>query len=405
VPIAYSYKVKDRVGNLITGSIDGESVTMVASKLSQMGYIVINIEEGKTAEGKKSPSVLTRVRLKDRVIFARQFSTMINSGLSLLRSLTILTEQTENKKFAAIIGEIRNKVETGKSLSEAISDYTRIFNPLFIAMIKAGELGGVLDLVLLRIANYLEREAEIRGKIRSAMAYPLTIFIFAIIVAFAIITFILPIFDGMYKELGTQLPFLTQALINLSHVFKNIFFYVILIPLIVLIVLGFRAIKRNQKSRLVYDTIKVRIPLIGGVMRKIAISRFTRTLSTLLSSGVQIIRALDIVGDVSNNALVMHATDNLRTSLKEGQQISKTLTKEWIFPPMVVQLISVGEETGELDQMLTKIADFYDMEVSRTIDSLTSVIEPLMLILVGGIVAILLIAMYLPMFSIFAKIK
>jgi type IV pilus assembly protein PilC len=405
MPIAYSYKARDRVGNLITGSIDGDSVTVVASRLSQMGYVVINIEEGKAAAGKQSPSVSTRVRLKDRVIFARQFSTMINSGLPLLRSLSILTEQTETKKFAAIIGEIKNKVETGKSLSEAISDYPRIFNPLFVAMVKAGELGGVLDLVLLRLADFLERESEIRGKVRSAMAYPLTIFTFAIVVAFAMITFILPIFDGMYKQLGSQLPFLTQALINLSHVFKNILFYVILIPLIALIIFGFRAIKKNPKSRLVYDTIKVRIPLIGGVLRKIAISRFTRTLSTLLSSGVQIIRALDIVGDVSNNALVMNATDNLRTSLKEGQQISHTLAKEWIFPPMVVQLISVGEETGELDQMLSKIADFYDIEVSRTVESLTSVIEPIMLILVGGIIGILLIAMYLPMFSIFGKIK
>lgn len=402
---AYSYKARDRIGNLVTGSVEGDSVAAVASRLSQMGYVVINIEEGKAASGKRSPSASTRVRLKDRVIFARQFSTMISSGLSLLRSLSILTEQTENKKFAAIIGEIRNKVETGKSLSEAISDYPRIFNPLFIAMVKAGELGGVLDVVLQRIANFLEREAEIKGKIRSAMAYPLTIFVFSIVVAFVMITFILPIFDGMYREVGAQLPFLTRVLINLSHVFKNIFFYLVLIPVIILLVLGFRAIKRNPRSRLVYDTIKVRLPITGGVLRKMAISRFTRTLSTLLSSGVQIIRSLDIVGDVSNNALVMHATDNLRTSLKEGQQIAQTLAKEWIFPPMVVQLVSVGEETGELDQMLAKIADFYDTEVSRTIESLTSIIEPIMLIFVGGIIAILLIAMYLPMFSIFAQIK
>jgi len=405
VPVSYNYKAKDKLGKLISGSIDGESSAAVASRLSELGYVVINIEEGKSDVEKKTPSASTRVRLKDRVIFARQFSTMINSGLSLLRSLSILTEQTENKKFAAVIGEIRNKVETGRSLSDAVSDYPRVFSPLIVAMIKAGELGGVLDVVLMRIANFLEREAEIRGKIRSAMAYPVTIFIFAIVVTFAMITFILPIFDNMYKELGAQLPFLTRTLIGLSHIFKSIIFYVILIPIIVLIIFGYRAIKRNPKSRLILDTIKVRIPIIGGVLRKISISRFARTFSTLLSSGVQIIRALDIVGDVSNNALVLRATDNLRVSLKEGQQISHTLAKEWIFPPMVVQLVSVGEETGELDQMLTKIADFYDLEVSRTIDSLTAIIEPIMLIMVGGIIAILLIAMYLPMFSIFAQIK
>ena len=395
----FTYKVRDKQGKLLTGVLEGDNQVGVSTKLRQMGYIVINI-----TEKAESPTVgqafqrFKKVKSNEITIFSRQFATMINAGLSLTKCLAILGEQTENKTFSSVINKVRKDVEGGSALSEALSRHPKVFQDLFINMVKAGETGGVLDDVLLRVADHFEREARLRREIKAAMAYPLAVFSFSIILMFAMITFVVPVFKGMFDSMGATLPLPTLILLNISNFVRG--FWYLVIAGTVGTIYGIKRFINTERGRFLFDSLKLKLPVFGQLAMKVSISKFSRTLGTLLSSGVPILSALDIVADTSGNVIIARDVKSAGVSIKEGETIAKPLSGSKVFPPMVVQMISVGEETGVLDGMLQKIADFYDDEVSGMVKTLTSLIEPFMILGIGLMIGAMLIALYLPMFQV-----
>jgi type IV pilus assembly protein PilC len=351
----------------------------------------------------KIPGFGGKVKLKDLAIMSRQFATMINSGLSLLRALNILAEQTANKKLAEVLGEVRNSVETGNPLSGALAQHPDIFPPLMINMVRAGEVGGFLDGVLTQVASNYEAEVRLKGKIKSAMTYPVVVFIMAILACVGMLIFIVPTFAKMFEGLGAELPAPTQILVNLSHLLKAT------APLIVIGLITFsivwKKIKRKEKVRNFVDPLKLKMPVFGALFQKISLSRFTRNFGTMLHAGVPILQALDIVADTSGNMVVAHAVRDVQESVRQGESLTAPLAQHAVFPPMVVQMMAVGEDTGALDDMLHKIAEFYDQEVEATTEALTSLIEPLMIAFLGGVVGSMIIALYMPIFKVFDLIK
>jgi type IV pilus assembly protein PilC len=403
MPSTYAYEVRDRQGKLVTGTLDGESEAAVVGKLRQMGYIVVNIKEKAEKSFNLSLRGLKRIKSKDLTVFSRQFATMINSGLSLTKSLNILGEQTQNSKLAKVITEIKQDVEGGRALSEALSKHTKVFPPIFISMVRAGETGGILDEVLMRIAEHFEKESALRSRIRSAMAYPVAMFAFCMIIVFIMITFVVPIFVKMFSQLGGTLPLPTRILLLVSDVIRKGF--VVWILAMVGGFYGFKKYGATEKGRFNIDSIKLKLPVFGQLTRKIAIARFTRTFGTLVSSGVSILQALEIVGEAAGNAVVARAVKQARTSIKEGDTIANPLSQNPVFPPMVVHMISVGEETGSLDGMLNKIADFYDEEVAAVVESLTAMIEPLLIMVMGTLLGFIVVSLYMPMFQVITLLK
>ena len=399
----FAYKVKDSKGNLLKGQIEGDGVTMVATKLRQMGYVVIELKEKSLAQKEINLPLSNRVKSKDLTIFSRQFATMINAGLSLTRCLNILAEQTESKALKKVIASVLEDVERGKALSDAMAKHPTAFPSIFINLVRAGETGGVLDVVLMRVADHFEKEASIKSKIKSAMAYPSAMFTFSMAITFVLITFIVPLFVAMFENMGGNLPLPTKVLLTLSNFIRSSWF--IIIPAVVAAIYFLRVYSKTEKGRENIDNLKLHLPVAGVLVRKMSISRFTRTFGTLLSSGVPILVALDIVAESSGNAIVSAAVKRTRISIKEGETIAKPLAADNVFPPMVVQMIAIGEETGALDSMLSKIADFYDEEVSNMVDALTSIIEPLMIIIMGLIIGGIIVALYMPMFQIITLIK
>jgi len=400
---SYAYRVRDKQGKLISGMLEGDSEATVANKLRQMGYIVVSITRKAESSFNISFQGLTRIKSKDLTVFSRQFSTMINAGLSLTKSLNILGEQTQNKKLAKIVVEVQHDVEGGQALSEALGKHGKAFPPLFINMVKAGETGGVLDEVLLRVAEHFEKESVLKSRIKSAMSYPTAMFGFCMLILFVMITFIVPIFVNMFDTLGGTLPLPTRILLVLSNLVRN--YCIIWILFIIGSIVAFRRFGATEGGRLKIDAVKLKLPVFGKLSKKIAIAKFTRTFGTLVSSGVPILQALDIVGDTAGNAVVTSAVKKTRVSIKEGETIAKPLSENSIFPPMVVHMISVGEETGSLDSMLRKIADFYDQEVTTTVDSLTSLLEPLMIVIMALVIGAIIISLYMPMFQVITLIK
>lgn len=399
----YVYRVRDKSGKIISGAIEAESQSAVTNKLRQMGYIVLEISEKREAFSISLPGRKKKVKLKDLTVFSRQFATMINSGVSITRALAILSEQVENPTLAAVIAQVQKDVEGGLSLSEALAKQEKIFPPIFVNMARAGEAGGVLDEVLLRIADHFESEASLRARVKSAMTYPVAVFIFAITIAFIMITFIVPIFMNMFSSLGGDLPGPTKMLVALSDFIRSRWY--VLFGALAAFVYGFRAFKRNPRGRFIWDNFKLKMPVLGQLTRKMAIAKFARTFSTLISSGVPILQALDIVAETAENAVVTKAIRESRASIKEGETISKPLGASGVFPPMVVQMIAIGEETGALDSMLKKIADFYDGEVSATVDSLTSLLEPVLMVFMGVMIGGIVVSLYLPMFSVISVLN
>ncbi|MDO8885585.1 type II secretion system F family protein [Candidatus Oleimmundimicrobium sp.] len=395
----FTYKARDKQGKLITGALEGDNQMAVSAKLKQMGYIVIHISE--KAESSSFSQILKRfkqVKSTEITVFSRQFATMINAGLSLTKCLAILTEQTENEVLSEVIDKVRKDVEGGNSLSDALAKYPKVFHGIFINMVKAGEAGGVLDDVLLRVADHYEREGNLHRKIKSAMAYPMAVFSFSVVLMFVMITFVVPIFKGMFDQMGAQLPLPTMVLLSISNFVQN-FWYLVIVGAIG-VIYAIKKFINTERGRFLSDSLKLKLPVFGELTKKIAISKFSRTLGTLLSSGVPILGALDIVADTSGNAIIARDIKEAGVSIKEGETISKPLSKSKVFPPMVVQMIAVGEETGVLDGMLQKIADFYDEEVSATVDTMTSLIEPFMLLGIGLMIGGMLIALYMPMFQV-----
>jgi type IV pilus assembly protein PilC len=405
VASTYAYRVRDTDGRIIGGTLEADSQGAVASRLRQMGYAPISIEESKPGLKREiTLPGLNRIKLKDLAVFSRQFATMINSGLSLLRALTILAEQTESKALAEIIGQVRNEVEQGTALSTSLAKHPKTFNRLYVAMIKAGEVGGFLDKVLLELADSIEKEVELRGKVRSAMTYPIAVFAMVIMIVAAMLVFVVPQFETLYSQLGGQLPFLTRILLGASQFVAGWGGGVVVIA-VVAGVIAFRRFHATPAGRFAVDRAKLRAPVFGPLVQKTVLSRFSRTLSTLLGSGVPILQSLEIVSETVNNDVVSRAVKDVQDSVREGESLAVPLAKHSVFPPMVVQMLAVGEETGAIDVMLDKVGDFYDAEVSAAVDSLTSLIEPILIAVMGSVVGGMVVALYLPMFNIINLVK
>src|SRR5689334_1705366 len=406
MPETFTYKVRDRTGKLVEGQLEAENAQLVVSKLRSMGYVPIEIEQqGKQTLGRelKIPLLSNRIKLKNVAVFSRQFSTMINSGLSMLRSLYILAEQTESKPLAEIVSQVRVDVERGSSLSAALAKHPKAFNRLYVAMVRAGEAGGVLDSVLQRLATTIEKQVELRRKVKSAMTYPAVVSMLVLLLVTAMLLFVIPMFQGIYGQLGGKLPVPTQILINISSVVRN-WWYVVFAAEIAG-VWGFRRWINSEDGRKRWDAIKLKMPVFGGLARKTALARFGRTLSALVRSGVPILESLDIVCETSGNWVVSEAIRDTQQQVKRGEPLSRRLEEHDVFPPMVVQMMAVGEETGALDEMLDKIADFYDQEVEATVNALTSLIEPILIVIMGVVIGGMIIALYLPMFDVINLIK
>jgi type IV pilus assembly protein PilC len=402
----FAYKALDAKGAAANGTLDGDTKVAVAAALRNRGLTVLNIDEVKGGlKGKDIFESLQRVKPKDLTIFSRQFSTMVNAGLAMLRCLYILEEQTENKKLARVLTQVRADVEAGISLSDALGKHPDVFSRLYVSMVRAGEVGGILDEVLNRLALQLEKDDSIRRAVKSAMVYPLMIGSFAIIVLMGMVMFLIPIFAGMYKELGNaKLPSLTRYMILFSDLVRGYWF--IFFPAVIALIWGLRRLKRTPKGTMAWDRFKLRVPMgIGEIVRKIAVARFSRTFGTLISSGVPILQAIEITGKTAGNTVIESAMVGVQANVKEGQSISEPLEKVAVFPPMVTQMIAVGEETGSLDQMLHKIADFYEDEVNAAVKSLTSILEPILMLGVGAIVGTVVISMYLPIFNMMNIVK
>lgn len=399
----FVYKVRDSSGKLVQGTLDGDSQLTVTTKLRQMGYLVLDIKErGAVRKGGKI-SFGGRVKSKDLTVFSRQFATMVNSGLSLTKCLNILAEQTQNSILSEAAREIFRSVEAGQALSEALAKHPKIFPSIYINMVKAGETGGVLDETLLRMASHLEKEQALKSKVKSAMTYPILVLVMSGLLVGVMVTFVVPVFGNMFKDLGGTLPLPTQILINMSDFTRGYWWAIIAGAVAVFI--GYKRVGRIPRARAKLDAFKLKVPLFGTLFEKAAISRFTRTLGTLIRSGVPILEALRICANTAGNVVIRDAIEGARGSIKEGETIAKPLATSGAFPPMVVQMISVGEETGALEEMLNKIADFYETEVESTVEGLTALIEPLMIALLGGVVGGILISLYLPLFSIAGLIQ
>lgn len=400
----YTYKARSRSGEVLEDQIEANDPLAVASELRQQGLLVIDIKEQGAAQ-KDILEPFKKVKLQDTVVFTRQFATMINAGLPIVRALYILGEQTENKKLQDVVVAVRKDVEAGLALSEALAKHPKVFSRLYVEMVRAGEIGGILDGVLLRIAAQLENDQELRRKVKSAMTYPTIVLILAVLAAAFMLIFIVPIFARMFEDLGGTLPLPTRIAMGASDILTS-FFGVLIAAALIGGGMFFLRWKNTEQGRRVWGRIVLKLPVrIGDIIQKVALARFARTLGTLSAAGVPILQALEITATSSGNWVIENALLRSRDSIRQGIPIYRPLEDEPVFPPMVTRMIAVGEETGDLDGMLTKIAEFYESEVDAAVKALTSIIEPLMIVVVGGIVGGIIIAMYLPMFRIFELIE
>jgi type IV pilus assembly protein PilC len=398
----FNYKVRDRSGNLVTGSLVADSEGLVLQRLREMGYTPLDVTKVKKGFGAITIGG-NKVKLKQLAIFSRQFATMVNSGLPILRGLSILSEQTDSRELSRVLVAARLDVEQGSSLSQSLQKHPKVFDNLYVSMIRSGETGGSLDDTLLRIANLLEREVRLRGKIKSAMTYPIAVVGLVLLIMAAMLLFVVPQFKTIYGQIGSTLPLPTRVLLGASNMLKAYWY------LFILGAVGFRFLFRRYRAsnsgRDIIDATKLRAPVFGPLFHKTCLSRFSSTLAMLLHSGVPILGALDIVSDTVNNRVLSRAVVDVQNSVREGESIAKPLSKHAVFPPMVVQMIAVGEETGQVDVMLEKVAQFYDQEVEAAVDSLTSLIEPILIAIIGAFVGASVIALYMPMFQVIKLIK
>ena len=400
---SYVFKAMDLTGAKATGEVEADTKQVVADQLKARGLIVLDI---KAKHGSKEISLdfLKRVKPTDLTILTRQLATMISSGMTILRALYTLEAQTENKLLADIIADVRKDVEAGLPLSGALERHPKVFSPLFVAMTRAGETGGVLEESLLRVADQLEKEDSLRRQIKSAMVYPGVIMTFALIVLVGLVTFLVPVFVGVFKQFGGDLPTITKFTVGLSNAIKGQWWAFIAGS--VGATWGFRKFRRSDWGRPKWDAFRLRVPMkIGDIVQKVALARWSRTLSALVAAGVPLLAALDITAKTAGNNVVEKAMAEVIESVKRGGTIAEPLRHASVFPGMVAQMVAVGEETGALDSMLSKIADFYEDQVEAAVKSLTSILEPIMLVVVGGIVGFIVISMYLPLFKVYDQIK
>jgi type IV pilus assembly protein PilC len=406
VPTTFEYKVRDTEGKLRSGTLEADNVSLVADRLRSMGFVPVHIAEVAGANFKKDvalPGFGAKVKVTDIAMFSRQFATMINSGLPLVRSLGILCEQTENKVLAEALRQVRLDVERGSSLAQAVSRHPKVFNRLYVAMVRAGEAGGVLDRVLMQLADSLEKNVQLRRKVKSALSYPTAVLGLVAIVMVAMLLFVVPTFKGLFTSLGGSLPLPTQILVTASEVFQS-YFPFIFVGLIVFI-FAFLKWSKTNGGRHKVDRFKLAIPLIGPLQHKAAIARFARTLGVLLRAGVSILGALEITAETVGNLVIADALGDVTQSVKVGESMASALERHAVFPPILTQMLMVGEETGTVDEMLTKVAEFYESAVEATVDSLTSILEPVMMMVLGGSVGSMVVALYMPMFEIIKLVK
>jgi type IV pilus assembly protein PilC len=401
----YVYRVRDKDGRLLEGTLEADSTTLVANRLQAMGYLPVSIERQRGSKLHLELKVpgMGRIKGKDIAVFSRQFATMINSGLSLIRALNILGEQTENPKLKEIVSEVRTDVERGASLSQALARFPKAFDRLFVSMVRAGETGGVLDSVLLQLAEIIEKRVELNRKIKSAMTYPIAVLGLVLLIMTAMLLFVVPTFKHLYDSLGGTLPLPTRILLGVSGFVTKFSLFILVIDGFA--VWGFKRYIASDAGRANWDTVKLRVPIFGALIRKTALTRFARTLAVLLRSGVPILESLEITSDTVNNTVVSRATSDVQAAVKRGESLSAPLLEHPIFPPMVTQMMAVGEETGAVDVMLEKVADFYDQEIEATVDALTSLLEPLLIVFLGGAVGGMVVALYMPMFNIINLVK
>jgi type IV pilus assembly protein PilC len=399
----YVFKAMDLTGAKATGEVEAESKQIVSDQLKQRGLIVLDIADKHASKELEVP-FLNRIKPADLTIMTRQLATMVNSGMTILRALYVLEAQTENEKLATTIAAVRKDVEAGLPLSDSLERHPKVFNPLFVAMTRAGETGGVLDSALIRVADQLESADSLRRQVRAAMAYPLVVMTFAFSVLIALVVFLVPVFVGTFKQFGGDLPTITKFTVGLSHAMTGYWY---------LFILGgagltwaFKNWKRTEGGRKQWDTFRLRIPMkIGDIVQKIALARWSRTLSALVSAGVPLMQALEITGQTAGNWCIEKAMGDVIESVRQGGTIADPLKDAPVFPGMVTHMIGVGEETGAMDTMLSKIADFYEDQVAAAVKQLASILEPVMIIVVGGMVGFIVISMYMPLFKVYDSIK
>ncbi len=394
---AYTYSAINAQGLELSGELHAADLEAAKEQLRARGLLPRSLSEGKT-QAANVGGAFQKVPVKALQVFTRQLATLIEAGVSVVSALVVLEEQTNDKRLAAVIQEVRNDVESGVILSKALARHPRVFSRLYVSMVEVGEASGTLDRVLDRVATQIEKEAQIKRRVKGAMVYPIVVLCFATLVLTGLLLFIVPVFVKIFAQLNGQLPTLTQLVLHASNLLRGYWF--IIFPLIGLAVWGFFRWKRTERGRQVWDRFRLRVPMkIGDVVLKVTLARFSRTLATLVGAGVDIVTSLEITGATAGNWVVEDALAKVRVRVHEGVPIAQPLLENPVFPPMVSQMVRIGEETGELEKMLGKIADFYEDEVDTAISALTSIIEPIMMIGVGAMVGLIVISMYLPMFK------
>jgi type IV pilus assembly protein PilC len=393
----YKWVAETRKGRIIKGELEAADEKIARLQLKRRNLTAKKIKPKPKDLFENVSFMQPKVTSKDIVIFTRQFSTMIDAGLPLVQGLTILAEQTENKTLKKILQQVTKDVEGGASLAEALKRHPNVFDNLFVNLVAAGEVGGILDTILQRLAAYIEKAEKLKSKIKGAMTYPAVVVVIAILVISVILVFVIPVFEDMFASFGSALPLPTQLVVNMSRFLKGNVLYII--GALILIGVLFKQYRKSKGGRKATDALALKLPVFGTLLKKVAVARFTRTLGTMISSGVPILDALEIVAKTSGNVILEEVIFEVRASIAEGQTIAEPLSEAGIFPSMVIQMISVGEATGALDNMLEKIAIFYDDEVDVAVEALTSMLEPLLMLFLGGSIGGLVIAMYLPIFE------
>ena len=398
----YLWKGKDRHNKSKKGEMEAPSEEVVRSELTRRKITSAKVKKKPKDIFENVSFMQPKVKMSDVIIFCRQFSTMIDAGLPIIQCLDILYAQNDNKTFKKILKDVKSNVESGQTLAEAMRKYPRQFDDLFVNMISAGEAGGILDMILRRLSAYLEKAAKLKAKIKGGMTYPLVTIVIAIVVVAIIMIFVIPVFEDMFSGMGAALPAATQVVVKMSRAVKSNILYII--GGTIIFIFAFRRFYRTEKGKVLMDDFVLKLPLFGDLIRKAAVAKFTRTTGTMLSSGVAILDALEIVAKTSGNKTIEKAVLDTRTAIAEGRTMSDPLAESGVFPSMVCQMIAVGESTGALDAMLTKIADFYEEEVDQAVENLTSLIEPFMIVFLGVIIGGLVVSMYLPIFKMAAAL-
>jgi type IV pilus assembly protein PilC len=402
---AYVYKAIDpALGRPVEGEIEAENKLGVTEHLRGKGLVVLQVDEQKNTDVGDLFSRFKKVKSKSLVVFTRQLSTMVDSGMSLLRALYILEEQTDDEVLQVVISEVREDIEAGSSLGDALDRHPKVFNNLYVAMVRAGESGGILEDTLRRVATQLEKDESLRRQVKSAMMYPAVIMVFAFVVLIALLTFLVPVFSGIFADLGGELPMITRVCVTFSNAIHKYWFILIFGP--PALWFGFGKWRETDTGHRLWHKFLLRVPFkIGDIIHKVALARWSRSFASLTAAGVPILECIDVAGRTAGNNEILLAMDGVIKSVETGGTVADPLKTSPVFPAMVGHMIGSGEETGALDQMLSKVADFYEDEVDAAVKALTSILEPVMIILVGGIVGFIVIAMYMPMFKIYDKIQ